>query len=85
VDERKRRGASRAGSVLLSARLSAEYAGGGPGWKSTNFLRADANFDGKVDIADPIFSVGYLFLGGEGRAIGLFWKASFLVANWPVR
>jgi hypothetical protein len=32
--------------------------------RSEPFLRGDSNFDGRVDIADPIFTLGYLFLGG---------------------
>jgi hypothetical protein len=28
------------------------------------FLRGDANDDGKVDIGDPIYALGFLFLGG---------------------
>jgi hypothetical protein len=33
-----------------------------PSW---SFVRGDANADGAVNIADPIFILGYLFLGGE--------------------
>ncbi len=31
---------------------------------SGNFIRADANADGKVDLSDAVFVLGYLFLGG---------------------
>src|SRR5687768_4039652 len=30
------------------------------------FRRADANADGLLDIGDPIFSLGFIFAGGEG-------------------
>jgi hypothetical protein len=36
-----------------------------PTW---TFVRGDANADGTVNIADPIFILGYLFLGGEAPA-----------------
>ncbi len=31
----------------------------------TTFRRADANFDGRIEISDAIYALSYLFLGGE--------------------
>jgi hypothetical protein len=33
-----------------------------------DFLRGDANRDGKVDLSDAVFTLGYLFLGERSRA-----------------
>jgi hypothetical protein len=33
-------------------------------WPSTPFLRGDANSDGRLDIADAIFTLSYLFAQG---------------------
>ena len=42
-------------------------AGGGPSG-APDFVRGDANADGTIDIADAIFTLGYLFAGGPEPA-----------------
>jgi hypothetical protein len=49
-----------AAPIVLSFVLAAPLAAGEP-----IFVRGDANFDGRLDLADPIFALNYSFRGGR--------------------
>ncbi|MBI4602295.1 MAG: hypothetical protein HY721_10075, partial [Planctomycetes bacterium] len=54
----------RAGAALALATLLATSPASGPRALERPFVRGDASADGQVNITDPIFVLGYLFLGG---------------------